>query len=497
MDLNQIVFGDGLVLTSDGLEDRINPIVSHQITRQDWADGFVWGMEIDVDGEGIIAASHINGRIADASQLAIDWIEATTDGQGIVYVPALASPWTIDAQITVPTGFWVLGGEGCKLNVTGSLGVFFVVDNVRISRFMVDGNNNDVTFVFNNTLGGIMRNIIVEDCRLGDPTDAANSVCRGFLFDMAGGAGECQIRNNVLIGGGGLYKTVSLFNGYGNQIYGNRMLDPQSGGYSTVNDVIWTRDDVGLIVRDNHGVFWDAATSGPNNVIRLVTGCTGAKIYDNDFEGGQDTTMVATASTDLQIHDNRFVNGNTSGGGAILDLKAGCDRANVHGNFVTCDAALSSPKNADYSLRIEDTGGADHPEDCVIHDNLFERLEDVATVPGTNPYFALLAGLRDQGTNTHRWGNTFIQGQRIIATTSGTPAATEVVTCPGNVDNAGTHADREFLIQSFHVGPRTVTDRGFTVTRRNVTSTNEIRIAMADNANTPGSATDIFITGDG
>jgi hypothetical protein len=447
MDLSAIAFGDGLALTSDDLETKINTIVSHQLTRQDWADGFVWGMDVDADGEGIIAASHINGTItdvrhfgggtdADAIQLAVDWVEATSEGEGYVFLPPVATNYSIDHTINVPTGIALIG-HGTVLQLAFN-GYVFTLDascqQVLVSGFKLDAQQKSAGGLVYGA--GTTSDCRVENCLMGIPAAETTTYGGAYLFEVNGDAFRCLVRGNRVGGGGGLFKCGG---GERNRILDNRFDVP--GTHTSAQNYIDLLSCNECVIGQNVGTFWSGSSTGPERILQM-NDCDYVKIHDNYFEGGEQYTVFMTSCEHCEITTNRFLNGNTDGSLAVMKLDTACDHNRIYGNIISCDGDLSTPSNADYGLWLN---GAPAPDQNIIHDNIFEDLSSFTGPVGQ--YVCATAGLKDQGTNTRRWGNHYFQGQRYVGTVTVTVLPDGWVDCPGcEGQNGASNADRHAQI---------------------------------------------------
>lgn len=447
MDLANIVWGDGLVLTDPVMTDRIGRITSHQITKQDFAEQFVWGSDIDLGGYGVQAAKHLNGTIVDARffgdgddsdaiQRAIDWLGATDEATGIVYLSALATQWALTATINVPSGIWLVAHPDAEFSLDFNGYMFTLASgaaDVLIEGIKLDGNGRTGGLVAG--VSGNTDRVTIRRCQTGLEPSGGGSFINGYLFDGATTThNRLTIEDCIMLGGGAIVNTDF---GQDIRILRNRL--PAAATRTSTPKCI----DLGNCLRfeiTGNVIYAHDATTPFENAIYLLSSHDGF-IRDNYVLGSSHSAVMLDASDRNLIADNEFLNGATAGtllvDDVIVLIRNGSDRNHIRGNVITGVNALAGgvPINALYALAI--SNGVGYGTACtanVVENNLFSTMTNSLTFVGEYHLAGGAVCWYDASTlNRH---NTYFSAHSGSAAIAG-GAATEAITVAGFVGAFG------------------------------------------------------------
>lgn len=450
MDVQNITWGDGLVLTDDIMTDRFGILTGHQITFKDHAENFVWGADQDMDGHGIQAVRHINGTFTDARyfqdgdddvaiQAALDWISATTEASGIVIIPTRATQYSITTTINVPSNVGIFGMPGAELSVDFNGPVFNLAANrsyVHIHGIHLDCNARTGAYLLSTTQHA--HNIVVEKCRMGDPEAPTTTFGDAHMVNFAGNATWVQLIDCEVYGGGGLFKN----GGSGDQVRIKGCEFDDAGTHASATKFIDLLACKDTVIENCRVQSYNATSDGFVNIVYIGSLSDRTIVRNCWFDGCKEEQILVFESVDVEIGNNRCSNGNIDGSKAIIGIDDDSQRAWVHDNFATCVSSMATTKNAKYGIWIGN-GGASPPNHVIVENNFLECLIDSSTIPGSNQYYCITAGLKDDGVNTYRKGNRFLKDQIGRAELAG-GAANEDVTVNGFIhpNNGGTPSDR-------------------------------------------------------
>lgn len=443
MNLAGIVWGDGLVLTDDVMSDRTDVITEHQVTYADFAEQFVWNADIDLDGAGIQAAAHFNGTIADARffgagddadaiQRAVDWVAATSEGKGIVLVPALAGQWSIDKTVAVPAGVWIIAGEGAEFSLDFSGYAFTLAagaDDVRIQGVILDGNQSSAGGIV--TVAGNSAHLTIVDCHMGLSGSTSTSYCGGHLFD--GGANtnnHCRLIRCNVYGAGAICRSTGSSDDM--QVLNCRL--EAVGNTTTANIGIQVSNTNHVVIRDCYLYCHHATTPHDRGV--YLNNCDYTEFSHTTVMGGRLSSVRLQECDYADFHNNRVLNGATA---AVVGDDAcvwvdGSDLGHYHDNVITGVGALAAtiPINTRYSL-MESDGiivGSVASSKNSYWDNLFAWHNFATGGVGTGDYRVVAVFPCLYIANSQHWNNRYFEHQYgAAALTGGSP--TEGITVAG------------------------------------------------------------------
>ena len=413
MDIAAVTFANGQSLTKSSLETPFASITGHQITHQDLAVDFSWGVDLNLDSHGILNARHFNGQVADARywldgddsdaiQAAIDWLSATSAAKGIVFLAPISTGWSIDKTVNVPSGISIIGTPDTILHLDFNGYAFTVASNgsaVKFEDFQLHGNQRIGGLV---TTVGASSEIAIRRVVMGDPAATTTEYANGYVLFCAGAGNRNIIEDCQVYGGGGIYKNLTSSNR--DRIVGNRLLDPSQNGMTSAIRVFDVTNCDDMEIADNYCKVWHTSGSGCEEVLHLNL-CDRCRIHDNEFWGSTLGQVTVTDSNDNLFQSNKFMNGGTAGTGRnVMELSGNSDRNVIDGNTISCSTLVSEPALANYSLSV--AAGCD---DSVITNNVLEMILN-ATGP-TGPLRCVLAGINLNGVPCFRSGNTYFRNQ--------------------------------------------------------------------------------------
>lgn len=446
MDIQNITFGDGLVLTDSILVDRFAQITGHQITRKDFATSFTWASLLDLDGFGAVGVAYINGTIADARHFqdgddsdsiaaAIAWVAATTEGKGMVYLGP--KTWSLTSTITVSSGIEIVAHKDAVLSL-GFNGYAFSLNanasDIRIDHLTLDGNGNTGGLV---DTAGAGQGIEITNCRIGIEGDEANSYVDGYLFN--GGTNvfkDLLIEGNRMWGGSCL---VNLDDTNHAVIRNNRM---ESAGQTTTS-VVWIDLDNCDYCEISGNYAWLHDGTSPLDRAMLMDDCDYNDIRDNHFIGSRLSSVRMTDCAHNELRGNKILNGGTgnqAGDRACLVVRNSGSTGNViEQNTISGLDAISGtvPINMEHAVVFSDnsTWGSSYATKNTLRNNLLSMQEDIPVTTGKyrisntdsvgRPYLT-----HDTNNETNVGGNTICSEMTVtFSLTGGSP--TETVTING------------------------------------------------------------------
>ncbi|MCP4573399.1 MAG: hypothetical protein GY838_13670 [bacterium] len=453
MDVASVTFATGTALTSTALDAGFATLTAHQIVRADFASGFAWGQDVDLDGFGLLNARHINGTVADASkfregdnsaaiQAAIDFVLDTSASGGIVYIPPTSrvGGWDIDETITVYSNITILGTAGTVFEkATANSNAVFrnnasataAVSHLEICnlRILADGNSGAVV-----ELGHGAEFISIHGITVGDGT-AAECAPDHFVDLDAIGAGDAiehiRIYDNVVEGP--LLKLRSSGNGdfVGHVSVHNNVCNVLATSQAYAIDISSTNKGTGIRILDN----W-IHTGDLTSPLRVAAATpatlrhTNVQLLNNDFAGHEAGVypVVFDGVDGLVMRGNRvMVDDGAAAGCAAIVWLSDCDAAIVEDNIISGDPGTASGLTADYGVKIDATC-----DGVRIVNNVFEDVY-VATgaVISRNYGLKLGAYVIDVGAdNVQTWGNHVVE-QEEYAVTMGAGVAVATEAAPG------------------------------------------------------------------
>jgi hypothetical protein len=408
MDIAAISWGDGLALTDTIMVDAFNTITEHAITRQDLAEGFTWGGDLDLDSSGILTARHLNGVVVwateflsgddtEAIQAALDFLSATTQARGTLIIDPKPSgaPWDITGTINVSSGMTIIGHANTVILLQFGGAIFTIADaqsNIEFRGIVVDGDGREGEFV---SITNTVTNVKIRDCQIGIAGDDTSWMNGYFL--RATGTGpinnvlveDCQIYN-----GGGIarVKCSSATHSTDLTFRNNRATNFVVGTPAASRVITYDLEKCSHVeIADDRAYGYIAAgNAGISQWLEVLT-CAHFYVHGNHILATQNDLCHLDQLTFSQISDNTFLNAGFSGAGhACLDLD-NCDDNVIKNNTASCvnDGVMSIL--TDYGIDIDASCAGN-----VITGNLFELLTN-----GTGPsgdYMCVIAGLREQAT---------------------------------------------------------------------------------------------------
>lgn len=484
MDIRAITFPTAINLTHTHLETEFGVITGHQINRADFAQGFAWGVDIDMSGFGFTGVRHINGNVAFADQFgagnnsaaiqaAVNWVSGTSPGRGIVYVPALSTAWTFNSTVTVPDGIQIIGLGWPILSKTSSSTMFQLgsggsgADDVEIAGLVIRGGGNPGDFV--SASSGFSRKIVIHHNIFGDRTHTAGLRMMGGGYTIS--LGGTSIGEDIFVHDNlGVRHTqlANLLNCNRVMIH-NNTLYPDTASTDTFAEAISLNDVQNFSVIGNQFINdggLSPTTNGWSIGIRLRGASPGAasmgEIVENYILGGSSHCLsIEDDSNHITVEGNTFLAAgwpSAGGTGVIADginISGNANHIQVRNNVSTrpLDAQLASSTSQFHRYGINITAGT--VADVVIEGNFFENIGTVAgTSSATHHVCGNLgalagAGIKITGSPTRVTirNNQVIERHIVTYTTDNTddggPSAhTEFVTVNG-MRIAGTDADRQ------------------------------------------------------
>jgi hypothetical protein len=385
-----------------------NVVIDHQITRADFATTYTWGTDIDMDGFGMADLRHINGNIvfatqfkngddAAAVQAAINWVNATSPGQGAVIIPAISGQWTWDATVDIADGIDIIGVGAPELLKSGGAAMFRLglggigADDVSISGLVVEGAGDGGDFLTATTASSRIR---VFNNTIGIGADG-NQHIGGYLVNLTGtniAYNDIMVFNNAMPGSMHLCVVDAGSTGGDNVLIANNYAHTPlaSGGGGGSNHFIHIENMDAVVIQGNRCVHDPGGTttySPPVHIVWLDT-CSYAGISGNYFLGSGDHMVRITDCKNVTIEGNTILgagydtnNGNpsTDDDGIHLESPGGvgvCEGIWVIGNVSTrpIDGAFpGGPDTTEYHrygcyVSDVDTHGV------YIIDNFFENI---------------------------------------------------------------------------------------------------------------------------
>lgn len=448
MNLPDITVGDGAVLTGALIEGKFDTVTQHQLTGYDHVDDIPWGGVADFDGGGILALRYLNGTIADsryfrdgddadAIQAAINWVAATTEGQGLVYLPPLGTSngYSIDKQIVCATRVSVMGSPGTRLSLDFNGYAFFVggMNGITFQDLVLDGNQrtSGVGLV---QAGSDCTNIRVLRCTLGEYGNESASRCDGYLLNTgAFDAEHCVVDDCRCYGGGGF---ISADGGDHIVVRNCRFEDP-SGGNTQATSIIDLDGCDHVLIEGNYGYLYNAGSADdPDRFIHLDT-CEYFTVRGNVTYGAKLATVKTISCVGGSVRGNEFYSGATTAAGGDDVIVFVDDSSHVQ----ICDNTITGIDELDpglpiafiYSVALSNVTnyGTVDSTNCVVKNNLFSNLTDSSTNPPTGEYrndSNVAGGCSFDSANDHVvHGNTCIQEQYgLNATYSAGSSATAI-----------------------------------------------------------------------
>lgn len=422
MNLPGITFGDGLVLTDPIMVSKFATITGHQITFADFALQFVWGSDQDLDGAGLQAVAHINGTTADARffgngddsdaiQRAIDFVAATSEGRGVVLIPAIAGTWTIDTEIVLASGVEIRGVGLPELRMTVSGHVFVAaaaanLSDIRISGLNIDGNNTGRGLVDIGDLGSgaaTMQRLVV------DHNVVSGQLAAGYFVDCGSLTGatldDIVVTRNRLFNGASLLRCSAAAAATNIRVTNNHWMVTGSPGAVGTPGMIDITTATEVEISSNYCNF-DTASAASTPIAINLQQVDRSVVRDNQCWGGGSEHLFINNCDQLTVQGNQFRNaGSVLGGGAAnaaITMSGACKDVIIRDNVCSSDPTFAT-------LRCN--YGIDIPVACVDTVVVNNILEDLGTAAGRHQQ--ILAGIRDNGTTTKRWGNKVIQDQYV------------------------------------------------------------------------------------
>lgn len=478
MDIAPRTFGVGLNLTNTKLEGEFAAITSHQINRVDFATNFSWGIDIDLDGFGLSGLRHINGNVAFARhfltgngsaaiQAAIDFVNASSPGSGVVYVtPISDSPivghetdWNMTGTVTVPSGISIVG-LGYPVLRKNAASVMFQLgaagagaDDVTFEGLAIEGNDTAAGFC----TGGDSNRITIRDCIFG--VGGTNGVrhMRGAVLtlnDTVSGSTEVQIYDNFLVEQIELcdIETVTSV-----RVCDNFVKAPDNTAY-VGGDVIRLLGCTDFIVSGNYIDAKPGNTGGGQGAASSIsiepngggTGSLRGWIVGNFARGGHDHICAVNDTEGLFIEGNTFFNAGQ--GGALNSFDAINLTATVAGNtkhvMVRNNIASNAPDTVSETVGQQFTRYGIRLEANVQHSTIVNNfVENIDDAPATSTHwYCGTAGISvAAATGIVRYGNQIIEDQWVQgAKVGGGTSLAEPFTCNGiRHDNAAGAGSRD------------------------------------------------------
>lgn len=418
-----MTFGVGIGLTNSALEAGFATVTGHQITRADFASTFSWGADIDLDGFGVTGQRHLNGTMAwainfgngndsAAIQQAVNFVQSSSPGRGVVFVNALSggARWTINSQITLYPGIHIVGIGGPILNKTVGSAIFAIsnVSDGLISGLIVDGNTSS---------GGLAEgqdvvNFEVSRCVIGVNGDSANTrYMNGPLLKVSTGV---AVSRNIRVVDNYCHENNEIaFVEDANGVVVSRNVLFSSRNLSSSQNVIDLFGVTGAVVSDNwiKGLGESGGSAGPARCISVDAGTlvsvpSRVEITNNFCWGGAGHQIYLNNATYCRVSGNKAINA-----GETVSPNT-WDSINLDGTTSFCevfDNVASNRPNAlgsRYGIYVEST-----VSDCIVKDNFLENLDAAGTA--ATRWLCGTAGINvvSGATRIYRHGNIIIEDQ--------------------------------------------------------------------------------------
>lgn len=365
-----------------------------------------------LNGNTVWAINFGTGDDSAAIQAAVNFVQASSPGRGVVYITPLAggARWDIDAQITLYPGIHIVGQGGPILNKAVGAPIFAITGVVdgSISGLIVDGNT---------TSGGLAEgtdvvNFEVSRNVIGVVGDAANTrYMGGPLLKVTSGA---AVSRGLRVIGNHCHENdevAYIEDAVGVEIAGNIMLS--SRNVTPSQNVI---DLFGVTIASVHdnwlkGLGESGASSGPLRCISVDAGTltavpTHIAILNNTLWGGSGHQIYVNNGTHVRIANNKAINAGETVSPNTYD--------GIHldgtSSFVEVQGNLSSNRpgalGTRYGVYVEST--VSH---CVIENNFFENIDSAGTT--ASRWICGTAGIfvHASATNIQRRGNRIVEDQ--------------------------------------------------------------------------------------
>lgn len=482
MDIPTQTFVVGAGLTNAALESAFLAVTGHQITRNDFSTTFQPGADIDLDGFGISGQRHLNGveawatkfgtgDDADAIQRAVNFVQASSPGRGVVYITPLSggARWDIDAKITLYSGISIVGRGRPVLNKNVGSPAFDVSNTSEcvVRGLVVDGNNTSGALVYGTDVSNLLvcENVIGggDGISVGAGDALGSRLISGPLVDIGSGA---AVSSNIEVRGNHCYEQnemVHVEDALNVIVVDNRITGTTR---RTSAEVIRLAGVYGAVVSGN---WVDAradgvgASSGPSNCIALDAGtlsstCRAVEISDNYCIGGAGHQCYVSDSTNVRIVDNTFVNAGESVASNTYDAihitassAGGTDGVTIRDNLASnLPESVSPPVGGGggcrYGIRVES-----NPVGITIMNNFLENIDTAAATNPATHYVCGTCGISVVSTTRimRRWNWLTIGGPSGIAAgcvnVAGYGTGHFAFTIPGlrGKDAAGADANRD------------------------------------------------------
>ncbi|MCP4573400.1 MAG: hypothetical protein GY838_13675 [bacterium] len=457
MDVAGITFPSGTALTTTTLDAAFATLTAHQIVRPDFASGFAWGQDLDLDGFGLLNARHINSRVVDATQFragnnagaiqaAIDFVNDGA-GKGTVVIPALSGAWTMDAPVSTYSGINIVGVGWPQLNKTHTSDLFIAsgtdANGITVTGLHVTANGNAGSFL--HLLNGcqnihVIRNLVegLEGYMVFADADASGSSWENvFIQNNSCVAALLKTRDNVSIGSIGQFMIT------------HNIVNLDGGATAPGAYVIQANDSAGpgWHISDN------TVDGGTVAGFLYLTAGSGAMIANNVFEGGKAGSNAVEIESSSRV---RFLNNQVhiaSVGVAAMTAAVSVtnsDQVYIANNRIGCPANNTqvSTLYCNYGIQLDS-----NCDSCTITDNFLEDMGTVAGGSRAQTLGVVLAPINiNSATNLDRHGNRLTEDMYVSWTISNDdtasvgPTKEDEEACAG-VRAAGTDAARNALIQ--------------------------------------------------